>query len=103
MGALGNLNFFSIEKFLEDCDRERNSRKIFTTCAKDIGVMPLYFPGDDDALAGIREIAETGNPKNAEHTLKNVDSFRQWEKKIHDAAGSKLYCPQLNDIVLEAV
>ena len=29
MGALGSLNFFSLEKFLEDCERERRSMIIF--------------------------------------------------------------------------
>lgn len=103
MGALGSLNFFSVEKFLEDCERERHSRKIFETCAKNVGVIPLYFPSDDHALEGIREIAEKGNPKSAEHTLKNVGSFRQWEKIINDAAEKKLYFPQLNDTVIEAI
>ncbi|WP_163339434.1 trimethylamine methyltransferase family protein [Desulfopila sp. IMCC35008] len=103
MGALGSLNFFSMEKFLEDCERERYSRKIFKTCSKNVGVMPLYFPRDDHAFEGIREIAEKGNPKCTDHTLKNVDSFRQWEKIINDAAQKKLYCPQLNDTVIEAM
>jgi trimethylamine--corrinoid protein Co-methyltransferase len=103
MGALGSLNFFSMEKFVEDCERERHSRKIFAACPKNSGVIPLYFPGDDQALEGIREIAERGNAKFAEHTLKNVDSFRQWEKTINDAAEKKLYCPQLNDTVIEAI
>lgn len=103
MGALGSLNFFSMEKFVEDCERERYSRKIFEACPNNTGVIPLYFPGDDHALEGIREIAEKGNPKVAEHTLKNVDSFRQWEKIINDAAKKKLYCPELNDIATEAI
>jgi trimethylamine--corrinoid protein Co-methyltransferase len=103
MGALGSLNFFSMEKFVEDCERERHSREIFATCPESTGVIPLYFPGDDHALEGIREIAERGNPKNAEHTLQNVDSFLQWEQTIKDAAEKKLYCPQLNDTVIEAI
>ncbi len=103
MGALGSLNFFSMEKFLDDCERERHSRKVFETCSGNTGVIPLYFPGDDHALEGIREIAEKGNPKTAEHTLKNVDSFRLWETTINDAAEKKLYCPQLNDTVIEAI
>ena len=65
--------------------------------------MPLYFPRDDHALEGIREVAERGNPKFAEHTLKNVDSFRQWEKVINGAAQKKRYCPELRDTVLEAI
>jgi trimethylamine--corrinoid protein Co-methyltransferase len=103
MGALDNLTFFSLEKFLEDCERERHSRTIFDAIPKDKGVIPLYFPGDAQALAGIREIAEKGNPKDADHTLKNVDSFGQWEDTILQAAKKKRYYPQLNDIVIESI
>ena len=103
MGALGSLNFFSLEKFLEDCARERRSRIIFESIPKDTGMIPMYFPGDDQALAGIREIAEKGNPKNADHTLKNVDSFRLWEDRIIQAAKKKRYYPQLNDIVIDKI
>ena len=103
MGALGSLNFFSLEKFLEDCERERRSKIIFESLPKDTGMIPMYFPGDDQALAGIREIAEKGNPKNADHTLKNVDSFRVWEDSIIQAAKKKRYYPQLNDIVIDKI
>jgi trimethylamine--corrinoid protein Co-methyltransferase len=103
MGALGSLNFFSLEKFLEDCARERRSRIIFRSLPKYTGMLPMYFPGDDQALAGIREIAEKGNPKNADHTLKNVDSFRLWEDTIIQAAKKKRYYPQLNDIVIDKI
>jgi trimethylamine--corrinoid protein Co-methyltransferase len=103
MGALGSLNFFSLEKFLEDCARERRSRIIFESIPKDTGMIPMYFPGDDQALVGIREIAEKGNPKNADHTLKNVDSFRLWEDSIIQAAKKKRYYPQLNDIVIDKI
>ncbi len=99
MGALGSLTFFSMEKFAEDCERERQSWKIFEACPQNTGVIPLYFPGDEHALDGIREIGEKGNPKATEHTLKNINSFCQWEKTITVAAQKKRYCPQLNDIV----
>jgi trimethylamine--corrinoid protein Co-methyltransferase len=103
MGALGSLNFFSLEKFLEDCEREKQSKMVFDEIPKDKGVIPMYFPGDEKALAGIREIAEKGNPKDAEHTLKNVDSFRQWESAITQAAKKKVYYPELNDVVIEGI
>ena len=103
MGALASLNFFSLEKFLEDCERERRSRMIFDAIPQDMGVIPMYFPADDQALEGIREIAEKGNPKNADHTLKNVDSFRLWEDSISQAAKKKLYYPQLNDTVIHSI
>ncbi len=100
MGALGNLNYFSLEKFLGDCESERRSRELFDAIPKDQGTIPLFFPGDDQALAGIREIADRGrNPRLADHTLQNVDSFRHWEDKINQAAQKKLYYPQLKDIV----
>ncbi|MFO7817714.1 MAG: trimethylamine methyltransferase family protein [Desulfovibrionales bacterium] len=102
LGALGSLNFFSLEKFLEDCERERRSKEVFDTISKDQGMIPLYFPSDDQALEGIREIAEKGNPKFADHTLKNVDSFRHWEQIIKQAAKKKCYYPQLNDIVINS-
>ena len=103
MGALGSLNFFSLEKFLEDCERERLSKTVFDAIPKDKGLIPLYFPSDLQALAGIREIAEKGNPKDADHTLKNVDSFSQWENAISQAAKKKLYYPQLNDTVIDLI
>ena len=103
MGALGSLNFFSLEKFLEDCERERRSKTVFDAIPKDKGVIPLYIPSDFQALAGIREIAEKGNPKDADHTLKNVDSFNQWENTIRQAAKKKLYYPQLNDTVIDSI
>ncbi len=103
MGALGSLNFFSLEKFLGDCDRERRSRAIFDAIPKDQGTIPLYFPADEQALAGIREIAEKGNPKAADHTLRHVDSFRRWEARINQAARKKLYYPQLNDMVIDSI
>lgn len=103
MGALGSLNFFSLEKFIEDCDRERRSQQIFADAPKDRGVIPMYFPADDEALEGLRQVAEKGNPRNADHTLKNVDSFRLWENTINEAARKKIYYPQLNDTVIEII
>ena len=103
MGAMGSLNFFSLEKFEEDCQRERNNLSLFENAAKDMGVIPLYVPTDQNTMAGIREIAEKGSPKNAEHTLQNVESFLKWEQKINDAARGKLYFPEINDTVIEMI
>ena len=97
MGALGSLNFFSLEKFVADCERERSARIRFDAMPEDIGMIPMYFPPDEQALEGIREITEKGNAKNADHTLKNVDSFRQWYDNICKSAKNKLYYPHLND------
>lgn len=103
MGALGSLNFFSLEKFVEDCEIERRSMARYAAITNDLGTIPLYFPGDDQAFTGIREIAEKGNPKFADHTLKNVDSFSCWGNRINQAARKKLYYPQLKDIVMSSI
>jgi trimethylamine--corrinoid protein Co-methyltransferase len=103
LGALDSLNFFSLEKFVQDCERERRDQTIFASVIERKGIIPLYFPTDDHALEGIREIAEKGNPKSADHTLRNVDSFSLWEERIKDAATRKLYYPQLNDMVIDAI
>ncbi|WP_458775141.1 trimethylamine methyltransferase family protein [Desulforhopalus sp. 52FAK] len=103
LGALGSLNFFSLKKFVEDCERERQSKALFAEIPKDKGEIPLYFPTDAEALAGIREIAEKGNPKFTNHTLKNVNSFHQWEDVICQAARKKLYYPLLKDTVMNLI
>jgi len=99
MGALGSLNFFSLEKFIEDCTVERSADKLFRESKADHGVISLYFPSDENALKGIREIAEKGNPKNADHTLKNVDAFMKWEEVINAAAMKRIHYPDLDDNV----
>ena len=103
MGAMGSLNFFSLEKFEEDCQRERKNLTLFKDAPKDKGVIPLYFPSDPETMEGIREIAEKGGPKNAEHTLRNVDAFLKWEERVNSAAREKLYFPDINDTVIEKI
>ncbi|MCP4671701.1 MAG: trimethylamine--corrinoid methyltransferase [Desulfobacula sp.] len=85
-GALGSLNYFSVEKFIKDCEMERESIKAFTGNLESQFIQPLYFPQDNQAMQGIREIAEKGNPKYADHTLRNVESFMKWEKTIQSKA-----------------
>ncbi len=99
MGALGSLNFFSLEKFTEDCRAERVAEKRFRERKFAHGVFPLYFPADDQAFDGIREIAEKGNPKSADHTLKNVDAYMKWEKVVDAAAKKRVHYPDLDDNV----
>ncbi|MGW8192964.1 MAG: trimethylamine methyltransferase family protein [Desulforhopalus sp.] len=103
MGALGSLNFFSLEKFEEDCERERKNLELFSKASPDRGIIPLYTPTDNESMEGIKEIAEKGGPKNAEHTLRKVDSFIAWENSINEAAKGKLYYPNINDTVIELI
>ena len=103
MGAMGSLNFFSLEKFEEDCERERKSLKLFSNAPVDRGVIPLYTPVDQETMEGIKEIAEKGGPKNAEHTLRKIDSFRNWEKSVNEAAAKRLYYPNIKDTVINMI
>lgn len=84
MGALGSLNYFSLDKFVRDCDAERKSQQGFEHSPDHQWVKPLYFPEDLTTMDGLREIAEKGNPKNADHTLRNVESFMHWEYQIKE-------------------
>lgn len=96
MGAMGNLNYFSLEKFVEDCERERTARKIWLKTRHDF-IVPLFMPEDPDAVSGIREIAEKGGAKNANHTLKHVDAFARWHKVLAEAGEKQSYYPELKD------
>lgn len=98
MGALGNLNFFSLEKFIQDCQRERKARKMWLMTRHDF-LIPLYLPEDKNVVYGIREIAEKGGPKNADHTLNNVGAFYSWHEKLAEVARQKEYFPDLDESV----
>jgi trimethylamine--corrinoid protein Co-methyltransferase len=98
MGALGNLTFFSLDKFIMDCEREREARKLWLKAKHDF-VIPLYLPEDRHVVKGIREIAEKGGAKNADHTLTNVDTFRKWQETLIEAAKRKIYYPELESTV----
>ena len=98
MGAMGSLNFFSLEKFVEDCRREREARKVWLNTRHDF-VVPLYVPEDRQVVRGIREIAEKGGAKNADHTLYNVEAFINWRKKLAAAPAKKPYFPELQNTV----
>jgi trimethylamine--corrinoid protein Co-methyltransferase len=98
LGAMGNLNYFSLEKFIEDCKRERKAKLQWLRTRHDF-VVPLHLPEDPDAVAGIREIAERGGAKNADHSLKHVDAFARWHRVLAEAGEEKAYFPELKDVV----
>ena len=98
MGAMGSLNFFSLDKFVEDCRRERAARCIWLKMQHDF-VVPLHVPEDRHVVRGIREIAEKGGPQNADHTLNNVDAFFAWRRKLVEEAEKKEYFPQLQNTI----
>jgi trimethylamine---corrinoid protein Co-methyltransferase len=96
MGALGNLNFFSLEKLIQDCERERAARMKWLKNRHDF-LIPLYLPEDKDVIKGIREIAQKGGPKNADHTLNNVGAFQRWHEKLAKIGREKDYFPTLEE------
>jgi len=98
MGAMGSLNYFSLEKFVADCQKEREARKIWLKMRHDF-VVPLFLPEDRQVVRGIREIAEKAGPKNADHTLNNVEAFINWRKQLADATAKKPYFPTLQSTV----
>lgn len=97
MGALGNLNYFSKEKFMQDCEWERAARKLWIRTRHDF-IVPLYLPEDKQVVRGIREILEKGGPKNADHTLTHVGAFLTWQKKLAEVAHRKEYFPELDEM-----
>ena len=52
-----------------------------------------HLPEDPDAVSGIREIAEKGGAKNADHTLQHVDAFARWHKVLAEAGEEKSLFP----------
>lgn len=102
MGALGSLNYFSLDKFIKDCECERVTRKIMLKTRHDF-VVPLYFPEDPTALAGIREIAKKGSAKHSDHTLQNIGAFIDWQKKLLEMSEKKIYYPELRNSLQSGV
>ncbi len=100
MGTLGNLNYFSNEKFILDCNRERAARRIWLRTRHDF-VVPLYLPEDKHVVWGIREILEKGGPRNADHTLTHVGAFLKWHEKLTEVAHRKEYFPELDEMADE--
>ncbi|MDM8536774.1 trimethylamine methyltransferase family protein [Desulfobacterales bacterium HSG17] len=90
LGAMGSLNFFSLEKFNEDCEREASARKEFARNQHpETGILPIELPADLQAFEAIRDMAEKGNPRSTDHTLQNVKSFMDWENRVEEAEQEK--------------
>jgi trimethylamine--corrinoid protein Co-methyltransferase len=103
LGALASLNFFSLEKYLEDCQREREAVKAFEPHRASLGVAPMFFPRDDQALDGLREGAEKGNPRNTDHTLVHIEDMVNWNKRIAKEVQARGYDPYLQQTILPAL
>ncbi|MGD8212863.1 MAG: trimethylamine methyltransferase family protein, partial [Desulfobacterales bacterium] len=73
-GVLDNLNFFSEDAFVNDCDAHRTYLK---TKPEKITLKPLYIPPDDQALEVIRRVAG-GDYYVDYHTTANISVFDDW-------------------------
>ena len=73
-GAMDNLNFFSEEAFVKDCDAHRRYLK---NIPKNIALKPLHIPPDDQALEVIRRVAG-GDYYVDYHTTANISVFDDW-------------------------
>jgi len=73
-GVLDNLNFFSEEAFVKDCDVHRRYLK---TKPEKMALKPLHIPPDDQALEVIRRVAG-GDYYVDYHTTAHISVFDDW-------------------------
>ncbi len=76
-GVLDNLNFFSEEAFLKDCEAQRQYVK--ANRDKKYVLKPLYTPRDDKAFDVIQRIG-SGDYHVDYHTTANISAFEDWAK-----------------------
>lgn len=73
-GVLDNLNFFSEEAFVQDCESYRQYRKENDTA---FVLKPLYTPEDPQAFEVISKVA-SGDYHVDYHTTANISAFDDW-------------------------
>jgi len=79
-GVLDNLNFFSEEAFLYDCQAQREYLKSYKGA---IELKPLYLPEDHQAFDVIQRVASFDYHADY-HTTANLNTFDDWARKITD-------------------
>jgi hypothetical protein len=77
-GVLDNLNFFSVEAFLNDCRAHRDYLK---SGMKTEGFMPLYLPRDPYAFDVIQRVASCDYHMD-QHTTANLSVFDGWAATV---------------------
>lgn len=78
-GVLDNLNFFSEEALVKDCDAYRQYRK---TQPVEPVLRPIYTPDDPQAFDVIRNVA-SGDYHADYHTTANITAFEDWAVNAH--------------------
>jgi trimethylamine--corrinoid protein Co-methyltransferase len=77
-GVLDNLNFFSVEAFIKDCDAQRQYLKNRVDRS---GVKPLHLPPDPRALEVIQRVASYDYHVDY-HTTANISAFGDWARDL---------------------
>ena len=73
-GVLDNLNFFSIEAFVKDCDAQR---QYLSNREAPSGLKPLHLPADPQAFEVIQRVASFDYHADY-HTTANLSVFDDW-------------------------
>jgi trimethylamine--corrinoid protein Co-methyltransferase len=79
-GVLDNLNFFSEEAFVQDCESYRRHRK---EKGDTFVLKPLYTPEDLQAFEVIANVA-SGDYHVDYHTTANISAFEEWGKSAKE-------------------
>jgi len=77
-GVLDNLNFFSIEAFIKDCDAQRQYLKNRGDLP---GLKPLHLPADPMAFEVIQRVASCDYHVDY-HTTANLSAFDDWAQDL---------------------
>lgn len=77
-GVLDNLNFFSEEAFLKDCEAHRQYLK---TAGLPGELKPLCFPADAQAFDVVSRVA-SGDYHVDFHTTANISAFDDWARAV---------------------
>ena len=79
-GVLDNLNFFSEQALLADCQAQREYLK---NLSDDGDLKPIYLPTDDQAFEVIERVASSDYHVD-QHTTANLSAFDDWAKTVAD-------------------
>jgi trimethylamine--corrinoid protein Co-methyltransferase len=79
-GVLDNLNFFSEEAFVQDCENYRQYRK---EKKSSFILKPLYTPEDPQAFEVISHVA-SGDYHVDYHTTANISVFEDWARRAEE-------------------
>jgi trimethylamine--corrinoid protein Co-methyltransferase len=79
-GVLDNLNFFSTEAFIKDCDAHRRSCR---KQAEQPGLLPLHIPSDPQAFDVIYRVASHDYHVD-QHTTANFSAFDDWAQDLEE-------------------